>query len=165
MLKIISPKLLNELTQKAANSPRKRLNHNFHDDLADPINRMLNAFEPGTYIQPHKHENPDKREVFIVLRGSLVVVIFDDSGNPVDFILLDPAKGNYAIEVPPGVWHSVVSLEPETVVYEIKDGPYLPMNDKSFASWSPNEGELGCDEYLKNLTDQYRQTKANSAVS
>ena len=42
------------------NSPRLRLNHNFHDDLADPINRMLNALEPGTYLQPHKHENPDK---------------------------------------------------------------------------------------------------------
>ena len=94
MLKIVSPKLLDELSQKAANSPRKRLNHNFHDDLADPINRMLNAFEPGTYIQPHKHENPDKREVIIVLRGSLVVVVFDDSGNPLDFILLHPTKGN-----------------------------------------------------------------------
>ena len=165
MLKIVSPKLLDELTQKAKISPRKRLNHNFHDDLADPVNRMLNAFEPGTYIQPHKHEDPDKREVFIVLRGSLVVVIFDDSGNPVDLILLDPSKGNYAIEIPPGVWHNVVSLESGTVVYEIKDGPYLPMNDKCFANWAPKEGELGCDEYLKKLTDQYRRTKENSAVS
>ncbi len=107
MLKIISQKSLAELSQKAANLPRKRLNLNFHDDLADPINRMLNAFEPGTYIQPHKHEYPDKREVFIALRGSLVVVIFADTGIPVDFILLDPEKGNYAVEVPPGVWHSV----------------------------------------------------------
>lgn len=155
MLKIVSPKLLDELSQKAANSPRKRLNHNFHDDLADPINRMLNAFEPGTYIQPHKHENPDKREVFIVLRGSLVVVVFDDSGNPLDFILLDPAKGNFAVEIPPGVWHNVVSLESGTVVYEIKDGPYIHPLDKNFASWAPREGDSECGDYLKELTDQY----------
>ena len=154
-LKIVTPEFLSELSQKAANSPRQRLNHNFHDDLADPINRMLNAFEPGTYIQPHKHENPDKREVFIVLRGRLVVVIFDDSGNPVDFILLDTAKGNYAIEVPPGVWHNVVSLESGTVVYEIKDGPYIQPLDKNFASWAPKEGDSDCDQYLKKLTEQY----------
>ncbi|OFX56019.1 MAG: hypothetical protein A2066_01285 [Bacteroidetes bacterium GWB2_41_8] len=155
MLKIVSPKLLTELSQKAIQSPRKRLNHNFHDDLADPINRMLNAFEPGTYIQPHKHENPDKREVFIVLRGSLVVVIFDESGIATDFILLEPANGNHAVEIPPGIWHNVISLETGTVVYEIKDGPYQQISDKNFASWAPKEGDPGCDEYLRKLTDQY----------
>lgn len=155
MLKIVSPQILDELSLKANNSPRKRLNHNFHDYLADPINRMLNAFEPGTYIQPHKHENPDKREVFIVLRGSLVVVIFDDSGNPVEFVLLDPNKGNHAVEVPPGVWHSVVSLESGTVVYEIKDGPYVQIDDKNFAKWAPKEDDAKCGEYLAWLTDRY----------
>lgn len=155
MLKIVSQKSLSELSQKAIQSPRKRLNLNFHDDLADPINRMLNAFEPGTYIQPHKHEYPDKREVFIALRGSLVVVIFADTGIPVDFILLDPEKGNYAVEVPPGVWHSVFSLETGTVVYEVKDGPYQQISDKNFAAWAPKEGDLDCNEYLKQLIDKY----------
>jgi len=155
MIKIVSPELLDELSQKAMNSSRKRLNHNFHDDLADPINRMLNAFEPGTYIQPHKHENPDKREVFIVLRGSLVVVFFDNLGIPTDFVLLDRDKGNYAVEIPVGVWHSLFSLESGSVVYEVKDGPYLPISDKNFASWAPKEGHPECAEYLKNLISQY----------
>ena len=155
MLKIISDQLLSELSQKAAQLPRKRLNLNFHEELADPINRMLNAFEPGTYIQPHKHENPDKREVFIILKGALVVVIYDESGNPIDFVLLDPQKGTYAIEIPPRVWHSVISLESGTVVYEIKDGPYLPISDKNFASWAPKEGDPNCDEYLARLTEKY----------
>jgi cupin fold WbuC family metalloprotein len=156
MLKLVSAKLLNELSQKANCSPRKRLNHNFHDDLADPINRMLNAFEPGTYVQPHKHENPDKREVFIILKGSLVVVFFDDSGNFLDFVLLDRDNGNYAVEIPAGMWHSVIALESGTVVYELKDGPYLPVNDKNFACWAPKEGDQACEEYLKRLTDLYR---------
>ena len=155
MIKIVSPELLNEVSQKAMNSPRRRLNHNFHDDLADSINRMLNAFEPGTYIQPHKHENPDKREVFIVLRGSLVVVFFDNSGTPIDFVLLDRDKGNYAVEIPVGAWHSLFSLESGSVVYEVKDGPYLPMNDKNFAEWAPKEGDPNCSEYLVRLIDRY----------
>ena len=155
MQKIVSPELLNEVIQKAKNLPRGRMNYNFHEDLADPINRMLNAFEPGTYIQPHKHENPDKREVFILLRGSLVVVFFDNSGAPTDFILLDRDQGNYAVEIPEGAWHSLFALESGSVVYEVKDGPYFPISDKNFASWAPREGELGCEEYLKNLMDQY----------
>ena len=159
MLKIVSSKLLDELSQKAAVIPRKRLNHNFHDDLADPINRMLNALEPGTYLQPHKHENPDKREVFIVLRGSLVVVFFDESGNPTEFVLLDPNKGNHAVEIPVGAWHTLIALESGSVVYEVKDGPYQQLSDKNFASWAPKEGDFGCDEYLKILTDQYHMDK------
>ena len=155
MVKIISAYTLNKLTLKAEHSPRKRLNLNYHEDLADPINRMLNAFEPGTYIQPHKHENPDKREIFIVLRGSLLVVIFDESGSPADFVLLNPSKGNYAIEVGPGVWHSVISLESGTVVYEIKDGPYIQPTDKNFAPWAPKEGDENCNEYLARLTKHY----------
>ena len=155
MLKIVSDQMLNELSQKAAASPRLRLNLNFHEDLADPMNRMLNAFEPGTYVQPHKHENPDKREVFIVLRGRLVMVIFDDRGNASEFILLDPQKGTYAIEIPPRIWHTVISLEMGTVVYEMKDGPYLQVIDKNFASWAPKEGDQNCTEYLDRLTDQF----------
>ena len=154
-MQIVSPELLNEVTQKAKVSLRKRMNHNFHDDLADPINRMVNAFEPGTYIQPHKHENPDKREVFILLSGSMVVVFFDNLGNATDFVLLNRYKGNYAVEIPAGVWHSLFALESGTIVYEVKDGPYLSMNDKNFASWAPKEGETECAEYLKLLTEMY----------
>lgn len=154
-MKIISELTLSELSQKAALLPRKRLNLNFHEELSDPMNRMLNAFEPGTYIQPHKHENPDKREVFIVLRGSMLMVIFDDSGNPIEFVLLDPKKGIYAIEIPPRTWHSIISLESGTVVYEIKDGPYIPISDKNFASWAPKEGDASCGVYLARLTEQF----------
>ncbi|MEI6141616.1 MAG: WbuC family cupin fold metalloprotein [Mariniphaga sp.] len=157
MLKIISEQSLSELSQKAASLPRKRLNFNYHEDLADPINRMLNAFEPDTYIHPHKHENPDKREVFIILKGSLVIVIFDGSGNPVEFILLNHQNGNHGIEIPPGVWHTVFSLESGTVAYEIKDGPYIQISDKNFATWAPKEGHPDSAEYLWKLTQKYHK--------
>jgi len=119
MSKIVTPELLSEVSTKAKKSPRQRMNHNFHDDLADPINRMLNAFEPGTYVQPHKHEDPGKREVFILLKGSLLVVFFNNNGNPTEFILLDRDKGNYAVEIAPGTWHTIIALENGSVVYEV----------------------------------------------
>ena len=157
MLKIISQQSLEELSLKASSLPRKRLNFNYHEDLADPINRMLNAFEPGTYLQPHKHQNPDKNEVFIVLKGKMIAVIFDDSGKPLQFILLDPVNGNHGIEIPAGTWHTVIALETGSVVYEIKDGPYVPMTDKNFASWAPKEGDSDCTDYINLLISQYSQ--------
>ena len=73
-VKKIGDNLLNEVIEKANQSKRKRKNFNFHAVFDDPINRMLNAIEPGSYIQPHKHENPDQREVFLLLKGKLAVV-------------------------------------------------------------------------------------------
>lgn len=156
MLKVISNATLEELSQKAVDAPRRRMNLNHHDDLADPINRMLNAFEPGTYVQPHKHENPDKREVFILLKGSLLVVFFDNDGNPTEFILLDREKGNFAVEIAPGTWHTIIALETGSVVYEVKDGPYSPLDDKNFASWAPKEGDKDCSAYLESLINHYK---------
>jgi len=153
MKKIVTPQLLEELSRKAQASPRLRLNHNFHDDLADPINRLLNAIEPGSYVQPHKH--PDKREVFIVLKGSLVVVLFDSDGNPEEYVLLNQFNGNHAVEIPIETWHTIFALETGSVVFEVKDGPYIPISDKNFASWAPKEGDSDCIEYLEKLTAHY----------
>ncbi len=152
MIKIINDKLLSELSAEAQKRERKRVNYNFHPTYDDPINRMLNAFEPGTYVQPHKHENPDKREVFLLLKGKLAMVFFDDAGEITEHVILSHSEGNYAVEIPPKVWHTVVSLEKGTVVYEIKDGPYVQAIDKNFAAWAPKEGESACSEYLDKLT-------------
>ena len=45
-MKIINEALLNETTGRAKQSPRLRMNYNFHEHLDDPVNRLLNA--PGT---------------------------------------------------------------------------------------------------------------------
>jgi len=127
--------LLSDLNNKAETSNRKRINHNFHKKNSDLLQRMLNAMEPDTYIQPHKHENPDKREVFLALKGRFVVVEFNESGEVIEYTILDPDKGNYGAEVAQGVYHTIISLEKNSVVYEVKDGPYDPETDKNFAPW------------------------------
>ena len=66
-MKIIDEQLLNETQAKAMKSPRLRMNYNFHEQLDDPINRLLNAMEPGTYLRPHRHLNPAKDEIFLLL--------------------------------------------------------------------------------------------------
>jgi len=148
---IIDKKSLSALVEKASSTKRKRLNYNFHSTDADTLQRLLNAIEPDTYVQPHKHENPDKREVFIIIQGIAAIICFDDEGDIIEYSLLNRDEHVYAVEIPPRVWHTLVSLKEGTVLYEIKDGPFDANNDKKFAPWAPAEGDSLCELYLKNL--------------
>ena len=162
----IDSQLLDKTSAKAKTSPRRRMNYNFHENLDDKLQRMLNAMEPFSYIQPHKHETPDKREVFFALRGRFVVIEFDELGNVTDHILLDPLKGNFGAEIPERTFHTIIALDPDTVAYEVKDGPYTPIDDKNFASWAPKEGAAEIDNYLKSLLEKTGISQlSNSEVS
>ena len=151
MFKIIDDKLLSETSKKAIGSERKRMNYNIHESLDDPINRLLNAIEPESYVKPHKHEDPDKREIFVVLKGKLAVIEFNDRGNILSHCILDPKSGVHAIEIPARAWHTIISLESGSVVIEFKDGPYKAINDKNFASWAPDEGSPEALNYNQRL--------------
>ena len=148
---IINRQLASNVTEEAKNSSRLRKNFNFHSDYADPVNRMLNAFEPGTYVRPHKHESPDKCEVFIILMGRALALRFDDAGTIIEHAVLDHANGIYGIEFAPREWHSIISLVSGTVLYEVKPGPYAPLPDKSFAPWAPAEGAPEAAVYLASI--------------
>ena len=120
---LINEALLNETTERAKQSPRLRMNHNFHERLDDPVNRMLNALEPDTYIRPHRHLDPDKDEIFLLLRGRVAVFLFENDGNISRMQILDPKEGVYGAEIKAGTWHSLLVLESGSVIYEIKEGP------------------------------------------
>jgi cupin fold WbuC family metalloprotein len=150
MAEIINNSKILNLIAEARQSERKRKNFNYHQSFEDPINRMLNAIEPGSYVQPHKHEKPDKREVFLLLKGKLAVVFFDNSGNITGHIILDN-KENYGVEIAPAEWHTIIALESGTIVYEIKDGPYSVADDKNFAPWAPKEGDKDCLQFLNQI--------------
>lgn len=154
----IDQSLLDALTSKASSVPRLRINHNFHEGDSDPLQRMLNAMEPGTYIRPHLHMNPDKREAFICLRGRFMVVEYNDDGTIHDFIILDPQEGNFACEIAAGRYHNMIALCSGSVAYELKDGPYDPATDKKFAPWAPEEGSSGTSKFIASILNQTGQT-------
>jgi cupin fold WbuC family metalloprotein len=151
---IIDRQLTSKLTDEAKSTPRRRKNFNFHNDFSDPVNRMLNAFEPGTYVRPHKHESPDKCEVFIILSGKALAVRFDDAGDVLEHATLDSSRHVYGVEFFPRQWHTIVSLVSGTVLYEVKPGPYVPIDDKNFAPWAPTEDAPEAPAYLASLLDR-----------
>ena len=74
------------------------------------------------------------------MRGSLGIITFADDGTVAETVLLSPATGNRAADIPHGVYHTAVSLETGTVFYEAKAGPYLPLTDDEKARWAPDDG-------------------------
>ncbi len=149
----INPDLTDNLLKKSFDSERKRVNYNFHEHH-EPINRFLNALQPETYCRPHKHQNPDKFEVFLIFSGLAAILEFNDDGTVSDIFILDPAKGNFGVEIAPGVWHTIVCLKADTLCYEIKEGPYDPQSAKYFAGFAPPEGAAEAKVYLDNLKQQ-----------
>lgn len=150
-LKIIDETLITRLSAQAAATPRKRLNHNLHPTLDDPIQRLCNAFEPGTYVRPHRHPQVGRWELFLALHGRAAVLLLDEGGTVLERVELDGAGPVRAIEVPPGAWHTVASLAGGTVLFEVKSGPYEALTDKDFAAWSPREGEAGAAALVRRF--------------
>ncbi|MGC2855336.1 WbuC family cupin fold metalloprotein [Novispirillum sp. DQ9] len=141
-MKLIDRATLDALSADAAASPRRRRNLNLHPELADPIQRLCNAVEPGSYVRPHHHA-PDRWELFTVLRGAVRLLTFTEGGQVLSAALLGPGHDAAMVELPGGTWHSLVSLEPGTVFFEVKPGPYSAAGDKDFAIWAPGEGAPG----------------------
>ena len=121
---IIDKYLLNEVSNQAKESPRLRMNYNFHQSLDDKCHRFLNAVEPGTVVEIHRH--PSKDETFVLLRGRVVVYTYNDDGSVLECIELNPNEGRYGVNIPKGVWHKVESLESGSVFFECKEGPFVP---------------------------------------
>jgi len=121
--KIIEKNLLDQLSEQAKASPRLRMNFNFHQSLDDKCHRFLNAVEPGTEVPIHKH--PTKDETFVILRGKVRVTTHRDDGSIIDDIILCPEMVNYGVNIPKGVWHTIEALDPNSCIFECKEGPFV----------------------------------------
>ena len=121
-MKIIDDQLVNDLAEQAKASPRLRMNYNFHQSLQDKCHRFLNALEPGTQIPVHHH--PTKDETFVILKGRVRVLTYNDEGEVIESCVLSHEDGLYGADIPKNVWHSLECLEP-SVLLECKEGPFI----------------------------------------
>jgi cupin fold WbuC family metalloprotein len=142
----ITNEFIDKVVEQARTSPRLRMNYNFHPELSDPVQRLLNALEPWTYIRPHKHFT--KEESFVLLRGTVLAVVFNDDGTIRDHAVLSTSSGILGVEFEENSYHMLTSLETGSVVYEIKEGPFIPHTEGSSAPWSPKEGIPEAKEFL-----------------
>jgi cupin fold WbuC family metalloprotein len=142
MLQRLDQTLFDAVAAEARQAPRLRRNHNLHAE-PDLVQRFLNALQPGTYVRPHRHCRPDPAagfECFLVLQGAIGLLVLDEQGQVLARERLDAAGPLRGIELPQGTLHTLVALEPDTVMFELKQGPYVPSADKDFLASFPFEG-------------------------
>src|SRR5437762_9286846 len=109
-MNIVDAARIRDVIAKARASPRLRMNDNLHA-MDDGVHRLLNATEPGTYVQPHRHGTPAKVETVTVLSGRGALLLFDDAGRVTERAILSPAGPVFVAEVPANAWHTLIALE------------------------------------------------------
>lgn len=127
-MEIIDQELLNSISKQAEESPRLRMNNNFHPSNDSKAQRLLNALEPGTVLPIHRHQHTS--ETYILLRGRLNVLLYSENHELLSCTEINPNKGVYGIDIPAGEWHTIEVLETGTVIFEVKEGPYKPLTEE-----------------------------------
>ncbi|MBV8728438.1 MAG: WbuC family cupin fold metalloprotein [Acidobacteriia bacterium] len=151
---LITESLFDKVAEDASESPRRRMNYNFHSGPEDNPHRFLNVLLNGTYIRPHRHLSPPKSETFLVLEGAADVIVFDDAGaiTARHHLGTDLPEGKvWGVDLTPGVWHTILARSERVICFEVKPGPWDPASDKDFAPWAPAEKDPAAAGYLEKL--------------
>lgn len=141
-IKRLSQKLLDDIAEQARSSPRLRQNYDFHD-LSEKVQRFINVLQPGTYVRPHRHcrtTGINGFEFFLVIQGELGMLILDADGAIVNTETISANGAVRGIELAEGTYHTLLALAPNTVILEVKEGPYDSSTDKEFIGTFPLEG-------------------------
>ncbi len=144
----INETLFTELLTEARNSPRKRSHRNIHNDLNEAVQRLCIGLKKGTYIRPHYHPQPHKWEMMLVLKGSVSYIIFDQAGTVQEKLTIGTGESTCGIEIQPNTWHTLFPLSDETIILEVKQGPYEASQPTDFAPWAPEEGDAEAQDFL-----------------
>jgi cupin fold WbuC family metalloprotein len=163
-MNVVTCERLSQLSAEACVSPRQRKNYNLHPANESHCHRLFNAIEPASYIRPHRHLDPEKDESFVLVSGCLGVITFSDAGDIIESVILSRQHGALAVDIPHGIYHTAVSLEPGTVFFEAKAGPYLPLSEGESAAWAPGDGDEAVPAYLEHLRNHVIPTPYQSPI-
>ncbi len=136
-------------------SARKRIIFPIHRTQDAQVQRMLNFMQPGTYVKPHIHRGAGASESVVLITGALQYFIFNAEGRVIRTFRAVAGTPSAVIDMEPDVWHSFLVVEPDTVVFECKKGPYEALSDKDFAAWAPDEGTAEAAEWIRVMKARY----------
>ena len=123
---LLGKQLLDQLSKSASENPRLRASFDLRNTDKDNSQRMLNALQPGTILPIHRH--PFTAETLIMVRGSVCQKFYNNQGEVIDIFILKAGGDCSALQIPAGQFHSLECLEPDTIIFEAKDGPYMPVS-------------------------------------
>ncbi len=136
----LTDELIQQGIQASGESERRRIILPIHREQDSEVQRMINFLQPDTYIRPHKHPLKHATESLVLIQGSILFFTYDDSGDVLSKHRVESNPLPGVVDIEPGVWHSFIVLESDTILFECKRGPYDAETDKIFAPWAPEEG-------------------------
>jgi cupin fold WbuC family metalloprotein len=156
-MKIFSSQYFEELLSTATQSQRLRAHTNVHHSYADQCQKLFNAIKVDSYIRPHRHSLDPKEECLIAIKGLFGLIMFTEHGVIESATLFGSDKYSEKFLIPSGLelsaltWHTVVSLVEDSILFEVKSGPFDPRLAKELAPWAPEEGSECAQDYLNAL--------------
>jgi cupin fold WbuC family metalloprotein len=164
-IKRLTKRIIEAESQKACNSERLRHNYNFHHSYDEKVQRMLNILQPGTYIQPHRHKkisdsDNDGFEFLLVIQGEIGVILFNEQGKAIYWERLSSHGATLGLEIPEDIYHTVLSLSPNTAILEFKEGPFIVSEVKDLHIAFPEEGTLAASQQVENWHQHFKKRKA-----
>ena len=123
---LLDKDVLDQLSKSASENPRLRASFDLRNTDKDKSQRMLNALQPGTILPIHRH--PFTAETLIMVRGSVCQKFYNEKGEVTDTFVLKAGGDCSVLQIPAGQFHSLECLEPDTIIFEAKDGLYLPVS-------------------------------------
>ena len=151
---ILDNQMLDGLCQKAEHSSRRRQHLNIHSSSQENCQRLFNAIQPNSYIPPHRHSVAKKQELLVAIRGNFSLITFNDHGefiHSVSFgseLYADKTCPNVGVEIPPNVWHTVLAKQENSILLEVKEGPFVSEKAKEIALWAPHNGSAEAAGFL-----------------
>jgi cupin fold WbuC family metalloprotein len=158
-MKIFTFHYIESLIKSAEQSHRLRAHSNIHESYQDSIQKIFIAIKANSYIRPHRHTLDPKEECLIAIKGLLSLVLFSDKGEIASITVFGSEKYVEKMPIASGVqisanaWHSVVSLSDDSILFEVKDGPFNAAKAKELSNWSPGEGDADSINYLQSLRE------------
>lgn len=125
---LLDKEVLDQLSKSASENPRLRFSFDLRNTDKDNSQRILNALQPGTILPIHRH--PFTAETIIMIRGCVCQKFYNEKGEETDTFVLKAGGDCSVLQIPAGQFHSLECLEPNTIIFEAKDGSYIPVSAK-----------------------------------
>lgn len=128
---------ISQLIACAQGNERKTARICMHKSADEQLHQMIIVHFKGNYVRPHRH--PAKIESFHLIKGSLLVGVFDEAGNLTDRMVLDDNgdQPTMVARIARNIYHTVIPLTKVVIFHEITNGPFTGHNDSEFAEWAP----------------------------
>ena len=151
-LLFINNDLVEQIIEEASQSQRHMARLLMHFDHEDPVQEMLIAMGRDCAVMPNR--SVGRSESLQIVKGELLLIIFDDNGNVVKRVEMRPAGSDkvflYRLSSTP--WHTMIPLSEIVVVHEALQGPFNNSSEP-LPDWVPGDSQ-DLKQFLKEIEIQ-----------